>query len=289
MIRRLWRKLYWPGDIHAMALADLEEDGRAETLLYLTSDEVHRVNGDGTERPVAYIRDAQTDVPGLRRLAGSVTTIGVWAQPGTALNDVVMWSEPMFRVLPDATVKMETGKIMHPQGIGRLANLWSNEPEVLVTANRHGVTLWSSRRNEQGNYVQLGHQPAPGGDSGERRGLGWVHPVDLPAGDGRSRKWGRADIDRVARFMDEEQMYLPGTMARMYHNIDPAQDERALWQAYRDNPHVPPDSGYFVMEIIPGAPGVGIYATVSYRAMTKDEQAQWQRKVKAAKKAQEEA
>ena len=111
--------------------------------------------------------------------------------------------------------------------------------------------------------------------------------IPTPGGEGRSRKWSKTDIDRAARFMDAEEMYVPGTVARMFYNIDPAQDVRALRMAFRENPAIPPDPSHFVMEIKPGAPGVGVYATVSYRAMTKEEQAAWRRVVAAARKGRE--
>ena len=40
------------------------------------------------------------------------------------------------------------------------------------------------------------------------------------------------------------------------------------------------------MEVLPGAAGLGIPATVRYRPMTKQEQAESRRQVNAAKKAQ---
>ena len=108
-----------------------------------------------------------------------------------------------------------------------------------------------------------------------------------PGGEGRSRQWSQADIDRMARYMDTEQMYVPGTVARMFYNIDPAQDVRAQRAALREHPELEAHPEMLVMEIKPGAPGLGIYSTVSYRAMTKEEQVEWRRKVMAAKKAQE--
>lgn len=107
--------------------------------------------------------------------------------------------------------------------------------------------------------------------------------IPAPGGEGRSRKWSKGDIDRAARYMDAEQMYLPVTVARMFYNIDPAQDIRALRQALRENPEITSPS-MLVMEVLPGAPGVGVYATVTYRAMTKEEQAAWRRQVNAATK-----
>lgn len=178
--RLLWRKTYWPGDLHTMGIADLEEDGRAEILVYLTSGKVHRVNGDGSERPVADVFQASLD--GFDQRAGSlnVTILGAWSPGGGKSKEVVMWAEPMFRILPDGTVKVESGKIGHPQGVGRIVNLVPNEPEVLATVNRYGVTLWSSRRDEKDSYIRVGAKPVAGPDSGESHGLGWVQSVDVP-------------------------------------------------------------------------------------------------------------
>lgn len=105
--------------------------------------------------------------------------------------------------------------------------------------------------------------------------------IPAPGGEGRSRKWDKADIDRVARYMDAEQMYVPGTAARVFYNIDPAQDIRAQRKALRENPEIT-SPAMLVMEILPGAPGAGVHATVTYRAMTKEEQAAWRRRVNAA-------
>jgi len=110
--------------------------------------------------------------------------------------------------------------------------------------------------------------------------------IKPPGGEGRNRKWSRADIDRLADYLDERQVYVPGTAARAFYNIDPAQDMRALRKAFRDNPEIPPNPDLLVMEIKPGAAGLGIRATVSYRAMTRDEQAEWRRKVSAAQRAE---
>ncbi len=81
---------------------------------------------------------------------------------------------------------MDDGKIQHPQGVGRLVNLYPNEPEVLVTSSRYGLTLWASRIDAKGYYAQLGSKPTAGSDSGESRGLGFVQQVDVPSFVGRT-------------------------------------------------------------------------------------------------------
>ena len=178
--KRLWLKNYWPGEVLTMSVADLEEDGKAEVLVCLTSEELHRVNGDGTERPVADINKAQLETFDGKAGGGNVTTIGVWALNGAKDKEVLLWAEPLFRVLPDGKVKVELGKIGHPQGAGRLVNLYPNEPEVLVTIDENTVALWSARHDEMGGYTRLGVKPPAGPGSGENRGLGWVRQVNLP-------------------------------------------------------------------------------------------------------------
>jgi len=110
-----------------------------------------------------------------------------------------------------------------------------------------------------------------------------------PEGEGRNRKWMPADIDEAAEYMDARGMYVPGTVARMFYDIDPGQDLRARREAFRKNPDLPMDASRFVMTIKPGAPGVGVRATVSYRRMTAKEEAEWQARVAEAKKAQRRA
>lgn len=105
----------------------------------------------------------------------------------------------------------------------------------------------------------------------------------MPKSEGRLFKWTAAAIDRLADRLEREQLYTPETVARMIDNVDPGQDVRAQRQALADNPQLMGNRSLLVKEVIPGAPGLGIYATVKYRAMTKEEQADLNRKAKAAK------
>ena len=59
---------------------------------------------------------------------------------------------------------------------------------------------------------------------------------------------------------------------------------RARRQALRASPEIT-SVDMLVIEVLPGAAGLGIPAAVRYRPMTKQEQAAWRRKVNAAKKA----
>jgi len=102
-------------------------------------------------------------------------------------------------------------------------------------------------------------------------------------GTGRNRRWTREDIDRAAAHLDHEQIYVPGTVARMFYNIDPAQDLRAQREVFDANPHLPPNPDLFVMEILPGAAGVGMRVQVRYRPMTQTEERTWRERIEHAK------
>lgn len=175
-----------------------------------------------------------------------------------------------------------------------------NELMILGHGEMHfGLRSEDVPNGEQQRYLDEAYPTSTEGASSELRTRGLdARPavleylikkgvIPVPRGEGRNRQWSAADIDRVADYMDREGMFTPGGITCMYLNIDPGQDIRARRKAFRENPHIVPDSSLFVMELMPGAPGAGIYATVSYRPMTRDEQAEWNRKVKAAKKVQE--
>jgi len=104
-------------------------------------------------------------------------------------------------------------------------------------------------------------------------------------GTGRNRRWTREDIEHAAEHLDREAVYVPGTVTRMFLNIDPGQDIRAQREAFEANPHLPPDPDHFVMEIFPGAAGAGLRSHVRYRAMTKAEEREWHARIEAAKAA----
>jgi len=105
-------------------------------------------------------------------------------------------------------------------------------------------------------------------------------------GSGRNRRWTPEDIDRAYEHLEREGAYVPGAVARMVFNIDAAQDIRAQQRAFAEHPYLPPDPSYFVMEVFPGAPGVGLHSEVRYRPMTADEQwTQWARIEEATGKA----
>lgn len=112
--------------------------------------------------------------------------------------------------------------------------------------------------------IEKGAIPAPGG------------------GEGHRRKWSREDIDRVAECMDAKGQYVPRTLARTVLNIDPTQDVRALRQALSEHPEIPGPQ-LLVLEVLPGAPNVGVRAMVRYRPMTERERAEWKQRLVAAR------
>jgi hypothetical protein len=178
--QRLWIKDTTPGAIHLLAAGDLEEDGKSEVLAYLTTEVLRRIDGDGSERPAADITAAQLKYNQQRAGGGNITSLGVWGRGDPQHKEVFAWAEGLFRVQPDGTTILESGKIQHPQGVGRLVNLFPGEPEALGCVNRYGLNVFSSRLDAQGNYRSLGYKTLVGPDSGESRGLGLVQGVDVP-------------------------------------------------------------------------------------------------------------
>ncbi|MEN6385896.1 MAG: hypothetical protein ABFD79_11970 [Phycisphaerales bacterium] len=104
------------------------------------------------------------------------------------------------------------------------------------------------------------------------------------SGSGRNRQWYPENVDEAAEYLDGQASYNPGTMMRYFLNINPAQDIRAQRKALQENPQLGGNTSLLVMTVMPGAPGVGIYATVSYRAMNAKEQAEWNKSLELAKK-----
>ncbi len=112
---------------------------------------------------------------------GNVTTVGVWAPSGARNKEVIAWNESLIRVQSGGKVIIEGGKMSHPQGVGRLVNLYPGEPEVMATVGRYGLNLWTAKTDARGAYTNLGSREMPGVDSGECHGLGFVTGVDIPS------------------------------------------------------------------------------------------------------------
>lgn len=110
--------------------------------------------------------------------------------------------------------------------------------------------------------------------------------IKEPKGDGgRSRRWSKVDIDRAFDYLDEQQAYVPGTVARKFLGIDAAQDLKAQMEALQKHPELGPDMSRFVMEIMPHALGVGVPSMVRYRPMTAKEEADLRDRLAQARKA----
>jgi len=155
---RLWHHVY-DGEIHDLAVADLDEDGKSEALCYLDTEKLHRVNGDGSERPVG-------DVNTVCTRGVNIFSIGAWGPDDPRKKEVVLWSgEPSaFRVLPDGTVKPI--KAYAPQASLRLANVYPNEPEAMAVLSSYEFAILSARKDDGGNYVRLASRPVTGSNSG---------------------------------------------------------------------------------------------------------------------------
>jgi hypothetical protein len=172
----LWRKTY-DGQILRMDTADLDEDGQTETIVYLTTEQLRKINGDGSERPIGDLNKAQ--IAAFQHAGvGAMNAMAAWGPDGASQKEVLLWVENVFRVLPDGSVKFYRMGV--PQGAGRLVNLYPGEPEVLATTSKYGLTLYSARRDAAGHYIPLVTKHMIGGDGGERGGFSWVKQVDHP-------------------------------------------------------------------------------------------------------------
>jgi hypothetical protein len=97
--------------------------------------------------------------------------------------------------------------------------------------------------------------------------------VPAPSGGtGRNRRWTPADIDRAADYLEDQNQLVPGAVTRMYLGVDAGQDLRAREAAFDANPDLPRDTDMFVLEVVPGALGIGVPNRVRYRRMTTEEE-----------------
>ena len=174
--KQLWSNKY-PGEIFNMDCADLDESGKSQALVYTTTEELHRINGDGTERAVGDVFKAEMDSPSKGPWWGGMVAMAAWGPDDVKKKEVVMMSEGYVRVLPDGTVK--TMRIGQSRGAGRVPNIYPGEPEVLAII--HGsVDLYSAKRTADGDYVHLGRglQTAGPSSSINQKGFGWICPVN---------------------------------------------------------------------------------------------------------------
>jgi len=183
--KRLWSSRV-PGDIFTMACADLDEDGKSEVLAETMREALHCLNGDGTERYRADLNQALRKVMGDEHVdnstaAAGALALGVWAPEGPQGKVVVVPSEISYRV--NAKGEAEPCWFFQDwgwRGATRLTNLWPNEPEVLATVGP-SITLFSPRRDADGNYVRLANkQPIGRAGAWLMHSFGWAQQVDLP-------------------------------------------------------------------------------------------------------------
>lgn len=111
--------------------------------------------------------------------------------------------------------------------------------------------------------------------------------VDVPQTEGGRRQWDRHHIDKAAEHLYRNEVFTPSTWSHLIEDSNPAQDIRARREAFAQAPHLPPDTAYFVRTVMPGAAGLGLYATIHYRPMTDEEYASWRARIEQAKKDRE--
>jgi hypothetical protein len=174
--KRLWDK-HCDCQIMHLAASDLDGDGKAQTVAYLMTEKLLRINADGRERPGGDVLQAERDAyHGCWGVAGA-WGMGIWAPDGNNQKEVLLINECPFRVLHDGSVK-PAYRMGVPIGCGRLVNIIPGEPEVLVSVGGRGVTLWSAHRTNDNAYPLIASKPqVPGPDGGK---LGWVQQVDAP-------------------------------------------------------------------------------------------------------------
>jgi hypothetical protein len=180
--RRLWTRATTPHDVYGLTCEDLDDDGRAEVLLYTTEEKLHRLNGDGSERPpAADLCEAQIRNPavGFAR-TGGIGAVAAWRPDPKRTAEVALFAQGTFFARDDGAIEFTTA-FGEPRGASRIRGLFPGEPEVMAAVNSTCVA-WSARRDEKGQYVRLGQLPMTGaGGAACSRSFGWVRPVSVGA------------------------------------------------------------------------------------------------------------
>lgn len=99
-----------------------------------------------------------------------------------------------------------------------------------------------------------------------------------PKKEGRDVQWSREDIDRAAEALASQGRYTSGGHVCAYFDLDPADLQRQRSEEATSGLH-----GDNAILILPGAPGLGVPATIRSRPMTADERRDWEVRVEAAK------
>jgi hypothetical protein len=177
--RRLWHK-DCPGDIIKLAAADLDDSGKSQTLAYLGTERLLRIDADGAERPGGDLYKAQCEVYHGAAGAAGVVSLGAWGPDDPKKKEVLLYSAWPFRVQADGATKVVPKGMGNAQASARLLNLYPGEREVLATVDALGTYIWSPHRDADGSYPRLGFVRAPGFDGFERGGFALVRPIDIP-------------------------------------------------------------------------------------------------------------
>jgi hypothetical protein len=176
---RLWHKPIG-GDLLEMVCADLDSNGRSEAIVYDTTETLYRFNGDGTERPRCDFRPPQYEMVAKRKEyqpdEGHVLSMAVWSPDGKK-KELALWSGVWYRVDGDGKIQWTSRRTT--KGSGRVPDLFPGETDVMGTVAEH-LELWSSRVDQDGNYVRLASKQLAGSTNCGPlvRGFGWVQAVN---------------------------------------------------------------------------------------------------------------
>jgi hypothetical protein len=176
---RLWHK-DCPGDIIKLGAADLDDSGKSQTLAYLGTERLLRLDADGTERPGGDLYKAQCEVYHGCAGGAGVVSLGAWGPDDPKKKEVLLYSGQPFRVLADGSMQVGAKSMGNAQASARLLNMYPGQREVLATVDAGGTSIWSPHRDADGSYPRLGSVGVRGFDGFERGGFAIVHPIDIP-------------------------------------------------------------------------------------------------------------
>ena len=107
--KRLWHHVY-DGEIHDLAAADLDEDGKSEALCYLDTEKLHRVSGDGSEWPVGDVNTVCTS-------GVNIFSIGAWGPDDLRKKGSRVVVGRTFGVQSASRRHGQTGQGVRPAGV----------------------------------------------------------------------------------------------------------------------------------------------------------------------------
>jgi hypothetical protein len=180
--KRMWTKSTYPDSIFTMTCDDLDEDGKAELLVYTTGEKLHRYGGDGAERmPFIDICDAQVKDPDIRYTrTGGIVALGAWRPDPKKNKETVLFSQNTFFAQDNGAVR-SSRMFGECRGAGEVRGVFPDDPEAMAAVNG-SLIVWSARKDPNGEYLRLGNLPMTGaGGAACARSFGWVRAVNAGA------------------------------------------------------------------------------------------------------------